>query len=148
MPSSLHAQITRSAISPRFAISIFLNMSKSYEPRAMSCEPHRSSSGLEARSSCRQKKARQGAPNSTISVSLLWPDGKQLLAVLNRLAVGRQLLNDLSGNVRFNLIQQLHRLDDAEYLSHFHGVSDLDERRRSRRGCFVERPHNRRLDRV
>ena len=47
---------------------------------------------------------------------------EQFLPVLDRLAVAAQLLDDLSGHVRFDLVQQLHRFNDAQHLPHFHRV--------------------------
>src|ERR1700757_5048249 len=69
MPSSLHAQITRSAISPRLAIRIFLNMGKRYELRAMSFE-HRVQAGgskLVAHNLRTEKRRGRARPVKTLS---------------------------------------------------------------------------------
>ena len=45
------------------------------------------------------KKARLGAPQQEIPDSLLRPYHEQVLAVLDRLSIDRQFLDDLPGNV-------------------------------------------------
>src|SRR5579862_1378516 len=77
-----------------------------------------------------------------IPPSLLRPDHEQFLSVLDRLAIGCQILYDLPGNVRLNLVQQLHRLDDAKDLPHLYRVTWLDERWRSWGRRFIERPYD------
>src|SRR5215203_1002556 len=79
MPSSRQAQMTRSAISPRFAIRIFLNMS------------------------CRCRPAREDLS------SIGRPDGEQPLAVLHRLAVFHVGADDLAVVFGGDLVHQLHR---------------------------------------
>src|SRR5438128_1887785 len=49
-------------------------------------------------------------------------------------------------DVGLDLVHELHRLEDAERLSRTDGLALLDEGRRSRFGCAVERPDHRRLD--
>src|SRR5579862_4450965 len=98
MPSSLQAQITRKAISPRLAIRIFLNMSKSYELGAVSYDLRPSRFNLEAHSWQTQKGAAERA-HSMRSKSLLRPDYEQVLPVFDRLSVDRELLDDLPGDV-------------------------------------------------
>src|SRR6185312_12445742 len=105
MPISRHARWMRSAISPRFAIRIFSNMTR-----------------------------------------LL--DEEQGLAVLHRLAVLDEDRLDGAGHVALDLVQQLHRLDDAEGLALGDGLADLDEGGRARRGGPVERAHHGRLQLV
>ena len=61
------------------------------------------------------------------------------------LLVGDEPLFDHSSHVGFDLIHQLHGLDDAQYLPRLDGVADLDERRRARRGGFVKGADNGRL---
>src|SRR5579862_6686809 len=109
MPSSLHAQMTRRAISPRLAIRTFRNIYGSNLP---------------------------------------WTHGKKRLAVLDRLPALDKALNDLSGGVRFDLVHQLHGLDNAENLPVLHLVADLHEGRRARRRRLIEGAHNRRFDDV
>src|SRR5580658_8089779 len=133
MPSSLHAQMTRRAISPRFAIRIFLNMKS-----ASGSEKDSGSLAAVGRGQQTNKKARLGAPPQRLPVSLLRPYGKQLLPVFNRLAVRPHLLYDFASHVRLNLVQQLHGLDNTQYLPGLNRVPHLDERRSARRGRFVQ----------
>src|SRR5258706_11029095 len=104
MPSSRQAQMMRSAISPRLAIRIFLNM-------------------------------RPGGPGSRRSGPA---DPEQRLPVLHRLAVGHQDLEDLAVDVRFDLVHELHRLDDAHHLPLLHLVAYLRERPGARTAGPVE----------
>src|SRR5277367_2094961 len=90
------------------------------------------------------KKRAQSAPKY-LANSLLRPDRKQLLPILDRLAIRRQALDDLSRYVGLDLVQQLHGLDNAQHLPDFHRISGLYERRRSRRRSFVVRAYDRRL---
>src|SRR5689334_9366339 len=71
-------------------------------------------------------------------------DREQSLAVLDRLAVLGKHLHDLSGDVRLDLVHELHRLDDAENLVLLDAVSRRSERRRLRRSRAVERSDDRR----
>src|SRR2546426_11289723 len=89
MPSSLHAQITRRAISPRLAIRILRNIAQ--EERTA---PHLSLS--------------RGA------------DGKQRLPVFNGLRVFHEDPHHFPAHVGFDLIHQLHGLDDTQHLSDLH----------------------------
>src|SRR5689334_21783514 len=90
MPSSRHARITRSAISPRFAIKIFLNGGTAgFCGIALETGPF------------------------TIS-SLL--DAEQLLPELDGLAVLGVDLDDGARELRLDLVHQLHRFDNAERL--------------------------------
>src|SRR5207237_7466627 len=59
-------------------------------------------------------------------------DHEEGLAILHGLAVLDQDRPDGSGNVGFDFIQELHRLDDAQRLSLGHHLPDVDECRRSR----------------
>ena len=45
------------------------------------------------------------------------PQGQERLIVLNRVAVGREDLDDLTRGVRLDLVHDLHGLDDTEGLS-------------------------------
>ena len=108
MPSSLQAQMTRRAISPRLAIRIFLNMQ--YD---LACD--------------RLQRGGKFSPAGYFR----WPDGEQLLAVFDGLAVVDQDLDDLAGDIGFDLVHQLHRFDDAEHLADFDLVAGLDEGRRT-----------------
>src|SRR5579863_880697 len=101
IPSSLHAQITRSAISPRLAIRIFLNIE--IQLSAFSCQLSALSYqfflgvGDRKRLCRRNTKGAARAPQQEIQNSLLRPDHEQLLPIFNRLPVDRQLLDDLPG---------------------------------------------------
>src|SRR5437667_10355647 len=66
-------------------------------------------------------------------------DHEEGLAILHGLAVLDQDCPDGSGNVGFDFIQELHRLDDAQRLPLGHYLPDVDERRRPRRGRTIER---------
>src|SRR5689334_8781919 len=100
IPSSLQAQMTRTAISPRLAIRIFLNCA----------------------------------------------DGKQSLPVLYRLSVHHQLAFDDARGLRFDLVHQLHRFDDAQDLAGLDALAHPYEWRRARRRALVKRAHDGRLD--
>src|SRR5687767_4357301 len=60
-------------------------------------------------------------------------DAEERLTELHRLPVLREDLGDLPGDVRLDLVHQLHRLDDAEHLALLHHGAHLDERRLVRR---------------
>src|SRR5579872_3716440 len=57
-------------------------------------------------------------------------DDHQRLAVLDRLAILDQDLNDLAGARSRDLIHRLHRFDDHQGFAGFHLAADLDERTR------------------
>src|SRR5574338_459844 len=84
MPSSRHPRMMRSAISPRFAMRIFLNMASP-------------------------------APGSALLLHF-----EQAVAVLDRLAVLAEDLDDGAGDVGLDLVHELHGLDDAERLAGLH----------------------------
>src|SRR3954468_968190 len=109
----------RSAISPRLAIRIFLNIVRRGPPRQ----------ATRARRRC-------GASF----------DDEERLAELDRLAVLAQDLPDRAGCVRLDLVHDLHRLDDADRLADPDGAADLDEGVGARAGRAVERADHRRLD--
>ena len=50
---------------------------------------------------------------------------EQRLAILYRLAVGDQALDQLAGHVRLDFIHQLHGLDDAQSLSYLDRIANL-----------------------
>src|SRR5258708_21401971 len=141
MPSSLHAQMTRSAISPRFAISIFLNISDQLRGQPALGYPPGAARLFQCVSSDAKKRARRapGLPKNVTPASLLRPYRKQLLPIFDGLAVAPHLLHDFTRHVRFNLIQQLHRLDDSQHLPDFDNVSNLYEWRRAPRGRLLKR---------
>src|SRR6516162_9890563 len=116
MPSSLQAQITRRAISPRFAIRIFLNM----KGCARSCCGQSPGAALGAP----PNPAHQVHPELRLSTQ---PDDEQFLSVFNGLSVGRYFLDYLAPDIRLNLVHQLHSLDDAQQLSDFNLISQFDK---------------------
>src|SRR6478672_6376966 len=135
MPSSLQAQITRRAISPRLAIRIFLNMRR-VVTRYDCSVAHRRSPG--AGPTFGKRTAASGAR----------ANGEQRLTIFNRLVIADKCLDHLARYVRLDFVHQLHGLDDAEHLADLHQVSWLYKRRRSRRGCLVERAHDGGIDGV
>src|SRR5690349_4378108 len=60
-------------------------------------------------------------------------DLEELLPELDRLAVLGEHFDDGAGAVRFELVHQLHRFDDAERLALADLAADIDERGRVRR---------------
>src|SRR6266508_6049740 len=131
MPSSWQAEMMRRAISPRLATRIFLNM-VSREPSAVSrggCllrltahaltahDPHRTSGGE--------------------------PDREQLLSVFDGLTVQGKDLDDLSFDVRLDLVHELHCLDDAEGLAFGDFLSHLGKGIGLGRRSAIERAHDR-----
>src|SRR6186713_1837408 len=70
-------------------------------------------------------------------------DGEQPFAVLNGLTVLDVDLHDLAAVLGVDLVHQLHRLDDAEYVALFYGGSHIDEWR----GARLCRPEERADDR-
>src|SRR5207248_9627687 len=123
IPSSLQAQMTRRAISPRLAMSIFLNMRRA--------GAFASVAAIEAFATAvaDTKMARFARPGFPFRCFLcLWAYGKQLLPVFNRLAIGYQSLHYLASDIRFDFVHQLHRFHNAQDLSNFHHVSWLHKR--------------------
>jgi hypothetical protein len=68
------------------------------------------------------------------------------LPEFNRRGVLDMDRTDDSVDVRFHLVHELHRLENAECLARANRLSFLDERRRARLRRAVERPDHRRLD--
>jgi hypothetical protein len=83
-----------------------------------------------------------------IRVGSLYANGKEGLAILHGLSIDRQHLDDFPGRIRFNLIHELHGLNDAKYLAGLDHVSGLYKGWRSGSRRFVECPDNRRLNDV
>src|SRR3990172_6292071 len=75
-------------------------------------------------------------------------DEEKRLTVFDRLAVFDQDRLDHARGVGLDLVHQFHRLDDADGLTLFDRLSDLDERIGGWRGGAVKRAHDRRLDDV
>src|SRR5271157_603791 len=123
MPSSLQAQITRRAISPRFATRIFLNMKEWDWTR--SAQTHRP---------CKTEfsEINLSTPLSTLA------DAKQRHSILDRSSVGDERFGQHTRDFRLDLVHQLHGFDDAQHLSLLNGITDLDEGRRPGRRGFVK----------
>src|SRR5690242_16185930 len=102
-PISRSPRITRSAISPRLAMSTFLNI-----------------------------------------VGSARGDLEQRLAVLHRCAVLGEDADDRAADVGFDLVHQLHRLDDAEHLALVDVIVDRDVVRGVGVGLAIERADERR----
>src|SRR5258708_2452042 len=75
-------------------------------------------------------------------------DGEEILAVLDGLSVLRVDLRDDAVEVRFDLVHQLHCLDDAEHLPLRDTVAYLHEGRRFGVRRAIERPDDGRRDDV
>src|ERR1051325_7337953 len=120
MPSSLQAQIIRSAISPRLATRTFLNIRRS---------------NLERRS----------ASLSPLG-SRCWPEIEQRLAELHRLAVLHMALQHFAIELRFNLVHELHGFNNAENLPHPDTVPDIHKWRRVLTGSGIKRTDHGRSD--
>src|SRR5690606_22711591 len=121
MPSSRQARCTRRAISPRLAIRIFSNI----------------------RISCGPARRWREAPWARSSF-----DDEQGLAELDRLAVLDQDGLDPPGLVGLDLVEQFHRLDDAQRIALGDGIADLDEGIGAGLRRPVEGPDHRREDGV
>src|SRR5262249_23726748 len=112
MPSSLQARSTRSAISPRLAISIFSNITS------------RSSDQLGARRG--RGKARSFPTRLAIRHSPSFDD-HQRLAILDRVAVLDQDLYYGARARRRNLVHRLHCFDDEKSLAGFDFAAHIDK---------------------
>src|ERR1700749_4107800 len=112
MPSSLQARNTRSAISPRLAMRILSNIEnlKAANGALRIANRVRTSTLLAIRCS----------PFASF-------DNQKRLAVLDRLAIFDQNLDDRAGARRGNLIHRLHRFDDDQRVTDLHPAADLDK---------------------
>src|SRR5271165_7293681 len=123
MPSSLQAQITRRAISPRFATRIFLNMKSGIGPGQLK----------------RTALAKQSFRKSIFSTPLATlADAEQRHPILDRSSVGDERFGEHARDFRLDLVHQLHGLNDAEHLSLLNRIANPDEGRRARRSSFVK----------
>jgi len=68
------------------------------------------------------------------------------LAVFNSLAVFRKNLGDRARLVGFDLVEDLHGLDDADGLAFLDHAADFDKRLGARAGRTVESAHHGGLD--
>src|ERR1044072_1621772 len=102
MPLSLQVQIMRHAISPRFAIRIFLNLR-----------------GLNAIETPATKKHKRHKMSScafcVLLCALLWLNSKKRLAVLYRLAILDINLYYFTTRLGLNLVHELYCLPDAHH---------------------------------
>src|SRR4051795_11863008 len=126
MPSSRHAWMMRRAISPRLAISIFLNITV----HAVTDVGH------EAR---RQDTWLTGVTSQRF-------DRDQALAILHGLPVLDVRLDELTLRLGGDLVHELHGLDDTEHLALADLLPDVHEGLRVGFGRSIERANNRRLD--
>src|ERR1051325_8217445 len=134
MPISLQVQMMRHAISPRFAIRIFLNLRIS---GAIFCP-----------------KPKVESPKSSAQADIgLWTldlglsfDSEQRLAILDRLPVLNINLCNFSGSLGLNLIHQFHRLDNADHRISFDDAADFYESIGGRRGGAIKRADDGRRD--
>src|SRR4030095_1512973 len=73
-------------------------------------------------------------------------DQEQRLTELDRVRVLDEDLDDPPGHLRFDLVHELHRFEDAEDLSFLDEIADAHVRLRGRRRGAVEGADHRRLD--
>src|SRR4051794_31999629 len=117
MPSSRQALITRRAISPRLAIKTL----RSIGTLRSGVSVVSVTSGVSQRS-----YALKLAPPTPLAPLSLRANGKQGLTVLHGLAVGDHGFDNLATGISFDLVHQLHGLDDADNLALLHVVSGTD----------------------
>ena len=72
-------------------------------------------------------------------------NGEQIFAIFYRLPVFDQNADDLPSHFRFDLVHELHRLDDAHDGSFFHDVTNGHKRIGGWRRCPVKGSHDRRF---
>src|SRR5688572_17411815 len=111
----------RSAISPRFAIRIFLNI------RYTRYEPRRHGDEVKQIQNLRVLVSPWPVAVNEVTNSS-WLDGKEALAVLHGVAVFHVRLDNLPVTFGIDLVHQLHRLDDTENLAFLDGLTYLDIR--------------------
>src|SRR2546427_11254243 len=133
--------MTRTAISPRLAIRIFLNIVTPENQDYQTEKPCRAGGASIVKVPLEDRVIRR-------SLLMRGLDGEQGLAVFDRLSVFDVDANELAGHFGLDFIHQFHRFDDAEHLSDLHDVAQLDEGRRVWRRRRVKSPHNGRLDEV
>src|SRR5690242_10860028 len=125
MPRLWHARSTRSAISPRLAMTTFSSMG--------------SSEGAgNAESGTRDGKGAMPqplpCPVSGSPFSAESRNHEHRLVEFDRLAVLDEDRLHRAGDVGLDLVEHLHRLDDAQRFAGLDLLSDLDEGRRAGRG--------------
>jgi len=75
-------------------------------------------------------------------------DDQQRLIVLDRLTVLDQDARDGAGVIGVDLVEHLHRFDDAHRVTDIDLLADLDERLGAGRGGTIKRADHRRAQRV
>src|SRR5688500_4429522 len=139
--------MTRKAISPRLAMRMRLNMeyrlrrtwfpSSAWEPAACEALLRRSRSG--ASSSCVPKRS-LGTRGTEFCIPLAAGIHlKQRFVEFDRFAVFAQHGDDLAADLGRNLVEDLHRLDDADHCRRIDAVPDLHVRLSLGVGTAVER---------
>src|SRR5215813_8152887 len=123
--------MTRKATSPRFAIRIFLNISRAVQAFGSAL--------------CGGPEGPHSIPHA-VYVPSRRLDREQPLAVLHRLPVLHVDIGDFPFVLGVDLVHQLHCFDDAEHLPLLHGRTDLHKRRRPRLRGAIEGADDRRLD--
>src|SRR5574337_1448574 len=83
--------------------------------------------------------------NMSVCLLVLSLNDEERLAVFDRLAVLAEDLRDRAGLVSLDLVEDLHRLDDAERVALLHHAADLDERLCAGAGRQIEGADHRRL---
>src|SRR5450432_2662329 len=86
------------------------------------------------------------SPRLAISIFLNRTDGKHGLPVFHRLPVHYQFALDDARGLRFDLVHELHGLDDAKDFAGLDTLAHSHEGRRIRGRGFVERADDGRLD--
>src|SRR3990167_3951144 len=147
MPSSLHAQMTRSAIYPRFATRTFLNILLSPSCAKLRALRRASKPAARGRSTA---AARQLYRGSTATLSLFGgrrrAEVEQRLAEFHRLAGLDMAFGHFPFKLRFDFIHEFHRFNDAQDLPNADTITNIHKGRRvlTRRG--IEGAHHRRAD--
>src|SRR6266404_1179124 len=116
IPISLHVQIIRQAISPRFAIRI---LRKRRGPFIFKIE----------------KSNVQSQPSRWtlyLGHRLTLLNSEEWLTVFDRLSVLDVNLDDFTGSLGLNFVHQLHRFDDADDCRDFNLAADANEAVRGR----------------
>src|ERR1035438_3183151 len=140
IPSSLQAQMTRKAISPRFAMRILLNMEENKSNARQKAKGKRQNAKVKKRAFflpfafcllpfafCLGHRPVSFSWYRSVMPQLRLPDRKERLSILHGLSVIDQTLDHFAGDVRFDFVHQLHRFHDAQHLAALHALADADE---------------------
>src|SRR5215472_16516248 len=145
MPSSLQAQMILVAISPRFAIRIFLNILCRDPCFTAAVQGPRHTSSPSHLSPLHFINLERMALSAWKGDARSCPDAEQGLIVLDWLAVFDINLGYGPADLGLYFVHQLHGLDDAHYCVVFNSVSNLDKGLRLRRWRPVKGTDNWRL---